>query len=126
MERTLYRLGWMLLAFASVCLIIVHFTGFLSLPCLLYSTTGIYCPGCGGTRAVWNFLHGHWLRAFYYHPFVPYCGILFGWFMLSQTIERVSKGKLCIGMKYRNGYLYFGLFLVLANWIARNLWIPIS
>ena len=125
MERTLYRLGWILLAFAAGCNILVHFTGIPHLPCILYTVTGLYCPGCGGTRAVWNFLHGHWLRAFSYHPFVPYCGSLFGWFMLSQTIERVSKGKLHIGMKYRNAYLYFGLFLVLANWIVRNLWIPI-
>lgn len=26
--------------------------------CFLYETTSIYCPGCGGTRAVYALLHG--------------------------------------------------------------------
>lgn len=125
MQRTLYKLGWILVAFAAVCMTVVHFTGIPHLPCLLYLTTGIYCPGCGGTRALQNFLHGHWLLAFYYHPFVPYCGILFSWFMLSQTVERISRGRLPVGMKYRNAYLYFALFLIIVNWIVRNLWLPL-
>lgn len=28
-------------------------------PCFLYSTTGLYCPGCGGTRAMHQLLHGN-------------------------------------------------------------------
>lgn len=26
--------------------------------CMLLSTTGLYCPGCGGTRAVFDLAHG--------------------------------------------------------------------
>jgi hypothetical protein len=32
-------------------------------PCLLYSTTGIYCAGCGATRAMHALLNGHILTA---------------------------------------------------------------
>lgn len=28
-------------------------------PCLLYSTTGLYCTGCGVTRSLWHLVHGH-------------------------------------------------------------------
>ena len=45
--------------------------------CAFRSATGFYCPGCGGTRAVDALLSGHIIKAFIYHPFVPYC--LFMW-----------------------------------------------
>jgi hypothetical protein len=31
--------------------------------CLLYKTTGLYCAGCGATRALHALLHGHLLEA---------------------------------------------------------------
>jgi len=31
--------------------------------CLLYNTTGIYCAGCGATRAMYALLHGRVLEA---------------------------------------------------------------
>jgi hypothetical protein len=31
--------------------------------CMLYVTTGLYCPGCGSQRAVYQLLHGHVLEA---------------------------------------------------------------
>lgn len=31
--------------------------------CLFHELTGLNCPGCGGTRAAYQLLHGHLLRA---------------------------------------------------------------
>lgn len=31
--------------------------------CMLYVTTGIYCPGCGSQRALYQLMHGHLLAA---------------------------------------------------------------
>ncbi len=31
--------------------------------CLLYMTTGLYCPGCGSLRCVYQLSHGHILAA---------------------------------------------------------------
>ncbi len=31
--------------------------------CLFHALTGLYCPGCGGTRAAYQLLHGHVLLA---------------------------------------------------------------
>lgn len=32
-------------------------------PCLFHALTGLLCPGCGTTRAVWYLVHGHPIRA---------------------------------------------------------------
>ena len=31
--------------------------------CLFHTVTGLYCPSCGGTRAIYELLHGHVLIA---------------------------------------------------------------
>lgn len=31
--------------------------------CPLHAWTGLYCPGCGSTRAVYQLIHGHFLAA---------------------------------------------------------------
>ncbi len=35
-------------------------------PCMMQKLTGLYCPGCGGTRAVRALLAGHPLQSFLY------------------------------------------------------------
>ena len=37
-------------------------------PCLLYATTGLRCPGCGGLRATHQMLHGHLAAAWTLNP----------------------------------------------------------
>ena len=45
-------------------------------PCLLYQTTGLHCPGCGGTRCAYALLHGDLAQAAAYNVlvllFLPY------------------------------------------------------
>jgi hypothetical protein len=50
--------------------------------CLLYVSTGIYCPGCGGLRAVHSLVHGDVLAALHFNalfvlsiPFVCVYGV---------------------------------------------------
>ena len=31
--------------------------------CEFHELTGLNCPGCGGTRAAYELLHGHWLKS---------------------------------------------------------------
>lgn len=89
-------------------------------PCVFYTVTGLYCPGCGGTRASFALLRGNPLRSFYYHPFVLYVAIVGGWFMVSQTIERLSQGKVHIGMNFRSIYLWIGMIIIIVNFIVKN------
>jgi hypothetical protein len=37
-------------------------------PCVFHALTGLACPGCGGTRAMYQLLHGHLAMAWRYNP----------------------------------------------------------
>ena len=91
------------------------------LPCPFHALTGAYCPGCGGTRAVRALLAGKWLRSFVLHPFVPYAALLSGWFMISQTIERVSGSRIRIALRFRDVYIWIALLLIVVNCLVKNL-----
>ena len=49
----------------------------LTSPCLFHRVSGLYCPGCGGTRAVKALLEGRPAACFFYHPFVLYCAVIY-------------------------------------------------
>ena len=44
-------------------------------PCLFHLLTGLYCPGCGGTRAFRALLAGNLLLSIRYHPLVAYMAV---------------------------------------------------
>jgi len=37
-------------------------------PCPLHRFTGLWCPGCGSTRALHQLLHGNVVAAFHFNP----------------------------------------------------------
>ena len=90
-------------------------------PCIFRQVTGYYCPGCGGTRAVYALFSGHLIKSFCYQPIVLYAVVVGGCFLLSQTVERLSKGKLAIGMRYRDGYMWIALALIIINFLIKNM-----
>ena len=104
-DRYFYITGWICIAIFAALAAVIGVCGTQILtkvpPCPLHAYTGYYCPGCGGTRATFALLHGHLIRSFVLHPFVPYTAVLGGWFMLSQTLQRISYGRLHIGMHFR-------------------------
>lgn len=95
-------------------------------PCAFYKITGYYCPGCGATRSVYALFQGHPLQSLFYHPFILYTFLVGGWFMLSQTIELFSKGKVRIGMHFRPIWAYVGIAIIFLNCIIKDLIIIIS
>ena len=124
-EDTLYRLG---LVAALVAAIVVLLEKLLPEPffklafrdCPIYALTGLYCPGCGGTRAILALLQGDLLKSIWYHPIVPYGVALYAAFMGSHTLKRFTHGRIK-GMKYRDGYLYGAVILVIGNVLVKNL-----
>jgi hypothetical protein len=83
-------------------------------PCMFHSMTGLYCPGCGSTRALYQLVHGHPSAAFAMNPlFVTLFPILVYAF-LSYAL---------LGIRGRGLPRFFvnPTLLKLIFWIIRNL-----
>lgn len=89
-------------------------------PCMLNRYFGIYCPGCGGSRAVMALIQGKFLDSLYYHPLVLYGAVLYLAFMLSQTVALLSRGRLK-GLRFHQWFLFGAVFLIVLNCLIKNI-----
>ncbi len=87
--------------------------------CIFYLKLGFYCPACGMTRAFITLLEGNILKSIYYNPTVIY---ILGYVSIYMIINTICKmfGKEMI-IKYSNFYLYLGIFIMMLNFIIRNI-----
>ncbi len=60
--------------------------------CPIYALTGLYCAGCGTTRALHQLLHGNLRAAFRFNPLALVLLHVFAYSFLSLTLE-AFKGK---------------------------------
>ena len=125
LDKYFYITGWIVIALITVLVMIVKINGIGILhkmpPCTFNKVTGLYCPGCGGTRATIALFRGQIIRSFRFHPFVLYGSVVGGWFMISQTIQRISKDRIKIGMHFRPVYLWIALALIIINFLIKNM-----
>lgn len=88
-------------------------------PCLFKLLTGLYCPGCGGTRAVKALLRGKLFLSFLYHPFVPYCMLIAVLLSVSYGLARLT-GDEKYRMRYETRYTYIGIAVIAVNFLVKN------
>ena len=121
LERQLYIWGLIVL-FASVILGYTFFRFLLphlTAPCIFLFVTGLYCPGCGGTRAVEALFHGEIFLSLWSHPRVLYTVALYVAFMGSHTLELfIPDFK---ALKFHSWYVYGALGIVIVNCIIKNI-----
>lgn len=91
-----------------------------TVPCFFNVFFGIYCPGCGGTRALIALLHGQILKSLWYHPFVPYFAVIYLGFLLTQGLHRLGMKRIR-GWRFHNWYLWVGLGIIIVNFVVKNL-----
>ena len=136
-NNVFYRIGIIVFIAGSAAAILQN-TGVIDLttflyPCLFHELSGLYCPGCGGTRAVKALLEGHFISCFLYHPFVFYCFIMYILFMGSHTLDRIQrkwhsvqkksphKNPFVRGLDFKVIYVYIGILIILVQWTIKNI-----
>lgn len=122
LEEQLYKIGLVFLVVGGILMFLyikVLLPILPSIPCVFWDRLGVYCPGCGGTRAVQALFQGRLLASLWYHPLVMYTVLVFGGFMLTNTLERWHVLNIK-GWKFHDWYLYVALVIVVVNFILKN------
>ena len=80
----------------------------------------LYCPGCGGTRAIDMLLHGRILKSLMYHPIIVYLALFFLSYYIPTFLQFVGLYKRKINyMTYI--YILIGMLIVIVvHFIVRN------
>lgn len=60
-------------------------------PCPFHFVTGLFCPGCGSTRALHHLLRGHFLNALAYNPLA----VIFIPVIIWESFARLMKNNTC-------------------------------
>ena len=90
-----------------------------SAPCMMHDLLHVYCPGCGGTRAVFALIHGRIWESLCYNPAVIMGGLLIIYYELGVFLTIVKKN----GKKYyvASGWpAYVYLIFIFAYGIVRD------
>lgn len=123
-EYAIWIAGVILGIFAASVLLLAYFTPFslemITYDCWIHQVSGLYCPGCGGTRAFFALLRGDIVASFFCHPLVLYMGILYAVFMIRGGIALLSKGRYSF-MKYHITYVYIGIAITIVQFIIKNI-----
>lgn len=124
LEDELYPVGIILFPFAAIAIPLVRFIlagrDLNRSGCIFQLLFGMYCPGCGGTRALNALLHGQVLRSIWYHPLVPYGAGLYLAFMITWTVAKLHLFGIKKGLKFREEYMYAMLVIIAVNFIIKN------
>lgn len=99
--------------------ILFKWIGGRGFPCLFHLFTGLYCPGCGGTRAVGALLKGKFGLSLRCHPLVLYTAAVAAAELASLTLSRIfKKPRWYLG--HERLFANIGAGIVAVNWIYKN------
>ena len=90
--------------------------------CFFYHEWGIFCPGCGGTRAFEYMLHFHFLKSFFYHPFVVTTVFILLFSDLSYILYFITRGKILFYELKIKHFIFLDLVFI-ANFLIKNLFV---
>ena len=120
-EKLFYKIGKVFLVIGIIGAVVLLVTDFQIISwipeCYYFSRTGLYCPGCGGTRSVKRLLRGDLIGSFIYHPFVLYCAVSYTVFMLYVFLKKhfgIFKKKFPVEV-----VIYIGVAVLFLQWIIK-------
>jgi len=112
-------------ALFMICIMLLQRYDILpSIPCGVHEFLKVYCPGCGGTRALFALLHGQILESLICNPAIIFGAALIVYYETGVILTLVKRdGKLYFYQKC--GLLYGYLVVVIVFAIARD-WLLIG
>lgn len=87
-------------------------------PCVVHDLFHVYCPGCGGTRAMFDFLQGHILQSLHHNPAVVLGLILIAYYELGAVVTLAKKDGRYYGCQIWPVYVYLvivGIYTVVRD-----------
>lgn len=112
-------IGTLIIVF-SVIFYITYISKIIKIPeCIVYKTYGIYCPGCGATRAVYSLYAGQILQSAYYNPLILYLVIVDFWYLITEGIAKIFNKENKFFVKNIKIYLYLALIILSLNWVIK-------
>jgi hypothetical protein len=88
-------------------------------PCLFHVITGMYCPGCGSTRALYQLLHGHVVKAFRFNPLMVAALPFLSYALVAEGVFAVT-GRTLPTFRPKWNLARTILYIIVAYWILRN------
>ena len=61
--------------------------------CPIHALTGLYCPGCGASRAIRSLLHLDFLQALRYNAFITVASPFIGLYVAALAVSYVRLGE---------------------------------
>ncbi len=124
------KLVWTILLHAMGFVVLVGFVSAVYLTegfgqyrvgyCRIHEMFGFYCPGCGGTRAVFYLLRGQFVRSFLAYPAVPLTSLLILYWDVLLGVSLVTKKQGI--MRWFPKWLWLTIpLLLLVQFFLRNL-----
>jgi len=88
--------------------------------CILFTTTGLYCPGCGSQRATHHLLNFNILGVLQQNLFYFVVLLLVGYHLIISSINLLFKKHIYNYLYHPKTPVLFLIFLILF-WILRNI-----
>ncbi len=105
-----------------ICLLYIYLSKkeIIEIPCIINRLTGLYCPGCGNTRAATALFHLDIKKAFQCNPLFALEFFYIGWLYIIACINYIKTGR----FSYRSPCTIFDIFvlIVIVIWgVIRNI-----
>lgn len=91
------------------------------IPCMLHLFTGLYCPGCGASRAIRALLHLEFYQALRYNAVLTVSAPLLGAYFIALAVSYLRFGKDKVSEKIPQAPLYVLIAIFLLYGILRNI-----
>lgn len=122
-----YVLGLIFMGLIIISLVVYGFTGWSVLdiryPCVFHEVTGLWCPGCGGTRSVRALVRGDLWQCFIDYPPLLYGLVVYTEFMVRAFLRKHFASESRTFGPEKDGailpYIYVGLALMVVQWIVK-------